>query len=81
MALKSKHNPVNVDAETYEPAKAYSEKTGVRGCGSNEGLVGKYRSGTPEGFRQGLGAPQDSTSRAAHAARLAFWYTPARISV
>ncbi len=29
MALKSKHIPVNVDAETYEPAKAYSAKTGV----------------------------------------------------
>ena len=29
MALKSKHIPVNVDAETYELAKDYSEKTGV----------------------------------------------------
>ena len=29
MALKSKHIPVNVDAETYELAKAYSAKTGV----------------------------------------------------
>jgi hypothetical protein len=29
MALKSKHIPVHVDAETYELAKAYSEKTGV----------------------------------------------------
>jgi hypothetical protein len=29
VALKSKHIPVHVDAETYELGKAYFEKTGV----------------------------------------------------
>ena len=29
MAIKSKHVPVHIDAETYELAQAYSKKTGV----------------------------------------------------